>query len=56
MVFLIEENLSTNKWPLDKIINVYHGTDRKIRAVELKTQNGTFKRAISKICVLPSPE
>ena len=56
MVLLIEENLPTNKWPLGKIIEVYQGTDGKIRVVKVKTQNGTFKRAISKICVLPSPE
>ena len=43
MVLLIEEILLTNKWPLSKIIAIYHGIDGKIRVVKLKTQNETFK-------------
>ncbi|GFX29887.1 integrase catalytic domain-containing protein [Trichonephila clavipes] len=36
-----------------RILEVYHGSDRKVRVVKVKTQSGEFKRAISKIAVLP---
>lgn len=56
LVILVEDNLPTYKWPLGRIIEVYYGDDKKIRVVKIKTQSGTFKRAISKICLLPMPE
>lgn len=55
LVLLVEENLPTYKWPLGRIIDVYYGDDKKIRVVKIKTESGTFKRAISKICILPMP-
>jgi hypothetical protein len=56
LVLLVEENVPTNKWPLGRIIDLYYGSDKKVRVVQVKTQGGTFKRAISKICVLPMPD
>ncbi|GFX65783.1 integrase catalytic domain-containing protein [Trichonephila clavipes] len=34
-------------------LEVHHGSDGKVRVVKVKTQSGEFKRAISKIAVLP---
>lgn len=56
LVLIVEDNLPPLKWSMGRITNVYYGNDNKIRVVQLKTEIGTCKRSISKICVLPMPE
>jgi hypothetical protein len=56
LVLLVEDNLPTHKWALGRIIDVYFGNDNKVRVVLVKTQQDTFKRSVSKICVLPMQE
>ncbi|GFV44075.1 DUF5641 domain-containing protein [Trichonephila clavipes] len=54
MVLIKEDFLPINTWHLGRILEVYHGSDGKVRVVKVKTQSsGEFKRAISKIAVLP---
>ncbi|GFU23654.1 DUF5641 domain-containing protein [Trichonephila clavipes] len=53
MVLIKEDFLPINTWPLGRILEAYHGSDGKVRVVKVKTQSGEFKRAISKIAVLP---
>ncbi|GFV43341.1 uncharacterized protein TNCV_1948541 [Trichonephila clavipes] len=53
MVLIKEDFLPITTWPLGRILEVYHGSDGKVRVVKVKTQSGEFKRAISKIAVLP---
>ncbi|GFV99915.1 uncharacterized protein TNCV_3567081 [Trichonephila clavipes] len=53
MVLIKEDFLPINTWPLGRILEVYHGSDGKVRVLKVKTQSGEFKRAISKIAVLP---
>ncbi|GFU61550.1 integrase catalytic domain-containing protein [Trichonephila clavipes] len=53
MVLIKEDFLPISTWPLARILKVYHGSDRKARVVKVKIQPGKFKRAISKIAVLP---
>ncbi|XP_030752295.1 uncharacterized protein LOC115879542 [Sitophilus oryzae] len=56
MVLMKEDNLPPMFWPLGRIIEVHPGSDSIVRVVSVKTKNGVFKRAISKICVLPMNE
>ncbi|GFT03249.1 DUF5641 domain-containing protein [Trichonephila clavipes] len=53
MVLIKEDFLPKNTWPLCQILEVYHGSDGKVRVVKVETQSGEFKRAIGKIAVLP---
>ncbi|GFT73678.1 integrase catalytic domain-containing protein [Trichonephila clavipes] len=53
MVLIKEDFLRINTCPLGQILEVYHGSDGKVRVVKVKTQSGEFKRGISKIAVLP---
>ena len=48
-----ENNLPPSKWLLGKVIELYPGTDGNVRVVTLKTQHGTLKRPIHKLCQLP---
>lgn len=53
MVLLKEDNLPPLKWKYGRITRIMRGTDGNIRVVDVKTINGEYRRAISKICVLP---
>nr|XP_042909547.1 uncharacterized protein LOC122271644 [Parasteatoda tepidariorum] len=53
MVLVKEDFLPLNTWILGRIIYVYHGSDNKVRVVKIRTKSGVFKRAVSKIAVLP---
>ncbi|GFW41462.1 integrase catalytic domain-containing protein [Trichonephila clavipes] len=55
LVVLIEDNMPTFKWPLGRITEIYSGSDDLIRVVKVKTQFGEYKRAISRVCLLPMP-
>ncbi|GFX25143.1 integrase catalytic domain-containing protein [Trichonephila clavipes] len=52
---VIEDNMPTFKWPLGRITEIYSGSDALIRVVKVKTQFGEYKRAISRVCLLPMP-
>lgn len=53
IVLLVDENLPPIKWLLGVITATIFGTDGKVRVVEVRTKNGVFKRAISKVCKMP---
>ncbi|XP_055589224.1 uncharacterized protein LOC129741507 [Uranotaenia lowii] len=53
LVILKEENFPPLQWPMARVVDLHPGTDGNIRVVTVRTQNGTYKRGISKICVLP---
>ncbi|XP_038113822.1 uncharacterized protein LOC119767919 [Culex quinquefasciatus] len=53
MVVLMCENIPPLKWPLARVIEVHPGQDGCVRVVTVRTKDGTFKRGVSKICVLP---
>ncbi|GBN43931.1 hypothetical protein AVEN_254610-1 [Araneus ventricosus] len=55
LVVLIEDNMPTFKWPLGRVTKLYSGNDTLIRVVKVKTQSGEYKRAISRVCLLPMP-
>lgn len=53
LVLIKDDNTMSNKWPMARIIELHPGTDNLVRVVTLKTENNTFKRPITKICLLP---
>ncbi|GFU81462.1 integrase catalytic domain-containing protein [Trichonephila clavipes] len=55
LVVIIEDNMPTFKWPLGRSTEIYSGSDALIRVVKVKTQFGEYKRAISRVCLLPMP-
>ncbi|XP_065076361.1 uncharacterized protein LOC135699964 [Ochlerotatus camptorhynchus] len=52
-ILLKEDNLPPLKWKLGRVVDIHAGSDGNIRVVTVKTQNGLYRRAISKICILP---
>lgn len=53
MVLIKEDFLPCTKWLLGRIVDVFPSSDGKVRVVNIRTQNGEFKRAVTKIAVLP---
>lgn len=53
MVLLKEDNLPPLRWRYGRIARIIRGPDGNIRVVDVKTSDGEYRRAISKVCVLP---
>lgn len=53
LVIVKEDNVAPYKWKLARIIETHPGLDNVVRAVTVKTSNSSYKRPISKICLLP---
>ena len=56
IVLLIDPNISRGKWQLGKVIEVFPGTDNRIRSVRVKTITGVYDRPITKLTLLMSKE
>jgi hypothetical protein len=56
IVILREDNIPPLCWPLARIIEVHPGTDGVVRVVSVKTATSIFKRAVNRICPLPTDE
>ncbi|XP_038118287.1 uncharacterized protein LOC119769527 [Culex quinquefasciatus] len=52
MVLLKDENLPPLKWQLGRVSDIHPGAGN-IRVVTVRTKDGSYLRAISKICILP---
>ncbi|GBP01323.1 hypothetical protein EVAR_66461_1 [Eumeta japonica] len=53
MVLVKDENTPPLKWPLGRILDLIPGKDGIVRVAVVKTCHNTFRRAISKLAVLP---
>ncbi len=53
LVFIKEDNVALKHWLLGRICQLYPGKDGICRVADVKTKNGTVRRAFSKLCVLP---
>ncbi|XP_055619018.1 uncharacterized protein LOC129764190 [Toxorhynchites rutilus septentrionalis] len=53
LVLVKKDNMPVQKWLLGRITETFAGKDGVVRVVNIKTQNGIMKRAVSKLCFLP---
>ncbi|GFT30192.1 integrase catalytic domain-containing protein [Trichonephila clavipes] len=53
MIIVKEDFTPVCSWLLGRVVEVFHGSDGKVRTVRIKTKSGEFKRPITKICILP---
>ena len=54
LVLLKDENLPPSKWMMGRVLECHPGNDGLVRAVTLKTEGGSLKRPIAKLCLLPT--
>ncbi|XP_058987609.1 uncharacterized protein LOC131806839 [Musca domestica] len=52
LVIIKEDNMPVMQWPLGRITRTYKGNDGAVRVVDVKTQNGEIKRAITRLAPL----
>ncbi|XP_065074711.1 uncharacterized protein LOC135698594 [Ochlerotatus camptorhynchus] len=53
MVLLKGDNLPPLKWRCGRVTQIFRGDDGNVRVVSVRTQDGEYRRAITKVCVLP---
>ncbi|XP_036150810.1 uncharacterized protein LOC118648594 [Monomorium pharaonis] len=53
LVLVTDERYPPAKWPLGRVIELHKGPDGLARVVTLRTASGSYKRPITKLCVLP---
>ena len=56
LVIMKEDNIPPLQWKLARVIDIHPGQDSITRVVSLRTANGTKKRPITKLCLLPKSE
>ncbi|CAG5020177.1 unnamed protein product [Parnassius apollo] len=54
IVIIHEANLPAGRGALERVIHVHPGKDGIVRVVTVKTKNGTIKRPITKLTILPT--
>ena len=52
MVILQNANLVPTKRPLGRVVKTFHGEDRLVRVVDVKTQSGVYRRPVTKVALL----
>ena len=52
VVLIIEENAPRGFWPLARVTKIYSSSDGRVRSVDVKTATGTYRRPVSKLCLL----
>ena len=53
IVLIKDDNLPPLSWPIGRISEIHPGKDNLVRTVTVTTSKGSYKRAITKICLLP---
>ena len=53
LVLVKDDDTIPLKWPLARVLEIYPGSDNKVRVVKVKTSNGVYTRSIAKLCPLP---
>nr|XP_029733077.1 uncharacterized protein LOC115268963 [Aedes albopictus] len=53
LVLIVDEATPPLQWQLARIIELHRGSDGHTRVVTLRTKDGTTKRAVKKVCLLP---
>ena len=48
-----EDNLPPTKWKMGRIVQIHPGNDNLVRVVTVKTSDGTYKRNVTKLSLLP---
>ncbi|CAM1312604.1 Uncharacterised protein r2_g2306 [Pycnogonum litorale] len=52
LVMIVSENLKRGQWPLGRVVQVYPGSDGRIRNVQVQMKGSVVTRPISKMCLL----
>jgi hypothetical protein len=54
LVMIHHDNAPPLRWTLGRVVQVHPGKDDIVRVASVKTKTGVIKRAVQRLCVLPS--
>ncbi|XP_035222191.1 uncharacterized protein LOC118195067 [Stegodyphus dumicola] len=54
LVLIKNEQLPPNQWKIRRIPLIHPGSDKKVRVATIHTAAGDFKRAVTKLCLIPN--
>ena len=52
LVLIADDNVPRHQWPIGRVTNVFPGSDGLVRSVEVRAKESTYRRPITKICLL----
>ncbi len=52
-VMIVDQQLPRALWPVGKIVQVFPGTDKRIRSAEIQVKDKTYIRPVAKMVCLP---
>ena len=52
IVLVVSPDTSRGNWPLGRVLEVYPGTDGRVRVVKVQVGQGTLVRSVTKLCPL----
>ena len=52
LVLIADENVPRGKWPLGRVIDVFHGNDGYVRSARVQTSSTILTRPVTKLCFL----
>lgn len=52
LVLIAEDIMLRNRWPVERVIEMFHGEDGGVLSARDKTAGGVFQRPVTKICLL----
>lgn len=53
LVLLIDKNTPSVTWSVGRVIETFTGKDGNVRVINIRTNNGVFKRGITEVCPMP---
>ena len=52
LVLIAEDNVLCNRWPMERVMEVFCREDGGVRSVKIKTAVSLFHRPLTKLCLL----
>lgn len=49
LTLIAEDNTLRNRWPMERVIEMFRGIDEGVRSARIKTASGVFHRPVTKI-------
>ena len=49
LVWIVDENVKRSHFKMGRVLEVYHGSDGRVRSALVKTENGKLKRPVVKL-------
>lgn len=53
MVLVKDDHLPPMKWRFGRVVEIFPGNDGHTRVVNIRTKDGCYQRAITRVCILP---